>query len=153
MHIYLVRHAHALDGDVDTLRPLSKKGIAQIQSVGRLLRRADAIQAKVLWHSPLARSSETADRLAKKLRLKAKISEVSGLKPSDDPEIMAERLSDLRYPVIVVGHDPHLSALATLLLTGKVEPLLVHLKKSAVVRLDREGRGWSVRWHVSPEVI
>ena len=57
--------------------------------------------------------------LTKRLRLKAKLSEVSGLKPGDDPEIMARRLGELRQPVIVVGHDPHLTSLATLLVTGK----------------------------------
>jgi phosphohistidine phosphatase len=53
---------------------------------------------------------------------------------------------------MVVGHDPHLSQLATLLVTGRPEPLVFHLKKGSVVRLDRGPDVWTVRWLVSPEV-
>jgi len=52
-----------------------------------------------------------------------------------------------------VGHEPHLSGLASLLVTGKAEPSRFLLKKCAMLRLDREGGGWTVRWQVSPEVL
>ena len=153
MHIYLVRHAHAVDGDHDAARPLSKKGLAQIRAVGRHLREAKAIDAKEVWHSPLVRSRETAVRLPKRLRLKAKRCEVTAIKPVDDPDVIAHRLEKLRYPVMVVGHEPHLSALASLLVTGKASPPRFLFKKCAVLCLDREGDAWTVRWHVSPEVV
>ena len=56
-------------------------------------------------------------------------------------------------PVAIVGHDPHLSALASLLVTGCAEPTNFVLKKCAVLRLDRTGNGWSVRWQISPEIV
>lgn len=152
MHIYLVRHAHAEDGEDDAARPLSKKGLAQIRAVGRMLREAEAIDAREIWHSPLVRSRTTAVRLVKRLRLTAKLVMVTGLKPGDAPESMARRLDDLRRPLMLVGHEPHLSALASLLVTGRAGPPRFLFKKCAVLRLDREGDNWTVRWQVSPEL-
>lgn len=153
MHIYLIRHAHADDGAVDTLRPLSKKGLRQIRSVGRFLRERGAVEAKVFWHSPLVRAAETAELLTKRLQSTANIVQMGGLRPQDDPHLIARKLGDLHSPVAVVGHDPHLSALASLLVFGEAEPSRFVFKKCAVIRLDRSSRGWSVRWHVSPELL
>ena len=62
-----------------------------------------------------------------------------------------ERYGDL--PVALVGHDPHLSALASLLVTGKVEPVRFRLRKCAVLRLERSSGGWIVQWQVSPDLL
>jgi len=153
MHIYLIRHAHAEDGPDDALRPLSEKGLRQIRSMGRFLRESGAVEAKVIWHSPLIRAVETAERLAKRLKSPAKLNQMSGLRPQDDPHIIARKLGDLHAPVMVIGHDPHLCALASLLVGGHAEPPRFVLKKCSVLRLDRSSRGWSVRWQVSPELL
>lgn len=153
MHIYLVRHAHADDGADDAARPLSKKGHAQIRAMSRLLRGPAAIEAKEIWHSPLVRSRETAARLARRLRLPAKLCLVNIIRPDDDPEVIARRIDGLRQSVMLVGHEPQLSALATLLVTGRAGgPPRFLFKKCAMLCLDRAGAGWTVRWHVSPEV-
>jgi len=153
MHIYLIRHAHAEDGTPDAGRPLSDKGRRQIRKVGRFLKEAGGLEAEEIWHSPLARARETAQGLHKSLRLKAKLSLKSGLRPDDDPQAIARRLQQVEYPVAVVGHDPSLSALASLLVAGRSLPLRFTLKKCAVLRLDRSGNGWVVRWQISPEII
>ena len=153
MHIYLIRHAHALDGENDAARPLSPKGRKQIHSVAKLLRKAEAFEAREIWHSPLRRAHETASVLVQQLHRRVPIKEVAGLKPSDAIDTIAEKLGDLRRPVAVVGHEPHLSALASLLVTGSAEPIRFKMKKCAVLRLDRVGGGWSVRWHIGPELV
>lgn len=153
MHIYLIRHAHALDGENDAARPLSPKGRKQIRSVARLLREAGVFEAGEIWHSPLRRAHETAGVLVKRLHCRARLKEVSGLKPDDAVDKIAEKLGDLRRPVAVVGHEPHLSALASLLVVGSAAPARFTLKKCAVLRLDRVSGGWNVRWHISPELL
>ncbi|MBI3884613.1 MAG: phosphohistidine phosphatase SixA [Opitutae bacterium] len=153
MHLYLVRHAHALGGEDDAVRPLSGKGIAQIREIGATLRKADAVEAEEVWHSPLLRAQDTAERLAGVLRLSAEPFVVAALRPEDDPKVMAKRLNGTRHPVMLVGHEPHLSALASLLVTGKEEPVSFVFKKCAVMRLDRKESGWVVRWLISPEVV
>lgn len=153
MQIYLIRHAHALDGEDDAARPLSKKGRAQIRALARFLRGSGALATREFWHSPLVRSVDTAQRLVKRLRARAKLKLVSGLLHDDDPAILAKRLDQSRRPVAVVGHEPHLSALASLLIAGRPQPPLVILKKCAVMALERQGRRWRVLWQVSPEIL
>jgi phosphohistidine phosphatase len=153
MHLYLIRHAHALDGDDDAVRPLSPKGRKQIRALGRLLKETGTFEAEEFWHSPLLRAEETAVLLAKRLKTKAQLSAVGGLRPDDAANSILKRLNDLRHPVAVVGHEPHLSALASLLVAGKAAPPRFVLKKCAALRLDRVDGVWAVRWQVSPELI
>lgn len=153
MHLYLIRHAHAEDGRPDQARPLSRKGRAQIRRLARFLRTASALDVAEIWHSPLVRSRETAAELRRRLKSRAPLTEISGLKPEDDPAVTARRLGAVNRPVAIVGHDPHLSALASLLVGGPAEPAGFRLKKGAALRLDRSGGGWSARWLVTPELL
>lgn len=153
MQIYLIRHAHALEGEDDALRPLSKKGRKQIRQVAAFLRHNDILTTREFWHSPLVRSRDTAARLVRELKARAKLTEVPGLLHDDDPAIMAKRLNGVRRPVAVVGHEPHLSALASLLVAGKAHPSLFVLKKGAVLALERRQGRWAVRWQASPEIV
>jgi phosphohistidine phosphatase len=153
MHVYLIRHAHAEDGEIDGARPLSRKGLRQIRAISRFLSEHSALEVDEVWHSSFVRAHDTATLLAKRLRLKAELVEKSGLKPQDDPHAIARRLRQLSYPVAIVGHDPHLSALASLLVAGYAVPSHFVLKKCAVLRLDRSGSAWSVRWQIAPEII
>lgn len=153
MHLYLIRHAHALDGDNDAARPLSPKGRKQVRALGRLLREAEAFEAVEIWHSSLRRAGETAAALAARLKTKARLVEMGGLRPGDAGDSILRKLNELRRPVAVVGHEPHLSALASLLVVGKAAPSRFVLKKCAALRLDKVDGVWAVRWHISPELI
>jgi len=153
MHLYLIRHANALDGDDDAARPLSAKGRKQCRNLGRFLRDAGAFEAVEIWHSPLRRARETSALLAKHLKTKAKLTAVSGLLPDDAGDSIIRKLGGARRTLAVVGHEPHLSALASLLVAGRAAPQCFVFKKCAALRLDRIGRGWAVRWQISPELI
>lgn len=153
MHIYVIRHAHAVDGDDDAARPLSTKGRGQVRELARFMRKTAAFEAREIWHSPLRRSWETATLLAERLKPRVRVEEVAGLKPDDAASLIATKFSHLRHPVAVVGHEPHLSALASLLVAGRAAPPRFTLKKCSVLRLDRANGSWSVRWLVSPEII
>jgi phosphohistidine phosphatase len=121
--------------------------------VARLLREAEAWDAGEIWHSPLRRAHETAGTLVQRLRCRARLKEVTSLKPANSVDLIAEKLGDLRHPVAVLGHEPHLSALASLLVVGQAAPPRFTMKKCSVLRLDRVGGGWTVRWHISPELV
>jgi len=153
MHVYLVRHAHALDGADDTARPLSVKGRAQVKRLASFLRKSGAFAPEEIWHSGLLRANETAELLVQRLKLDAPLREVSGLVPGDDPAVIARRLARTEHAVALVGHEPHLRALASLLVTGGAEPAVFELKKCSVLALDRAAGRWFVRWQVSPELL
>jgi len=153
MTLFLIRHAHAVEATDDPKRPLSERGREQVRRLAAFLKKSDAFATREIWHSPLARSIETAELLVEKIKLKAKLVEVAGLEPADDPRTIATRLKSRDQPLAIVGHDPQLSALTSLLVTGVAEPPRFLLKKSAVVALDYVEGIWVVRWHVSPEII
>jgi len=153
MKIYLVRHAHAVDGEDDDARELSAKGRQQIRRMGAFLRRSATLATREFWHSPAVRARDTAVRFAASLKTGPKLVEVEGVRHGDDPAVVAKRLQSIRRPVAIFGHEPHLSALASLLVAGRAEPPLFVLRKCAVICLEREGRRWSVRWQVAPELL
>ena len=163
MKLHLIRHADAVTEEADPARPLSTKGEADARRIAAWFRLNGALQPAQCWHSPLLRARATARILTEELGADILLVETPGLLPEDDPEDIANRLAD--YPPVhdlaLVGHEPHLSALATLLLRGRVKPLAFKLRKSAILTLDpdgdvhkRDGRPrWRVRWHFSPELL
>src|SRR5688572_17586606 len=153
MKIYLVRHAHAVDGEDDDARELSAKGRKQIRQMAAFLRWNEEFGTREFWHSPAVRAQDTAERLAARLKTKAKLVEVEGLRHGDDPAILARKLKTLRRPVAIFGHEPHLSALASLLLSGRAAPPFFVLRKGAVLCLERTGKHWAVCWQVGPELL
>ncbi len=155
MQIYLIRHAHALDAASDEVRPLSPKGLKQVKRIARFLRESDQFEPEEIWHSPLVRAIQTAAMLTKALETDFPRREVAGLKPEDDPVRIARQLNRVKTSVAVVGHEPHLSALASLLVVGQTGPAIFELKKCSVLALERETERerWLVRWQISPDVI
>lgn len=153
MKIYLIRHAHAIDGEDDAARPLSKQGRKQIKAMASWLRKHELLEAREFWHSPLVRAHDTATRLVKKLRSPAKLREVAGLKPEDNPEKAGRLLRKVTRSVAVVGHEPHLSALASLLVAGRAEPPCFAVQKCAVLAFERQGARWQLLWQVDPELF
>jgi len=165
MLLHLLRHAHALAEEEDPVRPLSPRGRGEVARLARFLGAGDVFRPEQIWHSPLARSRQTADDLAARLLLiDALRVEIPGLLPEDDPQELAERLHlhpKDRGDIAIVGHEPHLSVLASLLVRGKARPDLFTLKKCALITLEltdathkKTGHArWRVRWHISPELL
>ncbi len=151
--IYLVRHAHASDSADDAARKLSDRGHKQMKKLARLLEPSGAFQPAEIWHSPLVRARETAELLKNLLRLDGPLVEHRDLEPGADPAVIARKLGRATKPVAVVGHEPHLSALASLLVGGATEPVLFTVRKATVIALESTGDGWSVRWQVSPDLF
>ncbi len=163
MRLFLIRHAHALDAEVDALRPLSERGRQQAAHVASFFRTNGHLRPAQLWHSPLVRAYETAAALATGLEIDAPLVETDGLRPEDDPESMALRLAV--YPPVhdlaIVGHEPNLGSLASLLVSNRPAPALFHFKKAAVLCLRRSDKThgstdrprWRVDWHIPPGLV
>ena len=155
--IYLIRHADAVPGDPDEARPLSAEGRRQVRRLASFVQRCrgDEFAPAEIWHSPLRRAEETAARLAKRAGWKANLRTVEGLQPDDDPSIIAGRLEVTDLPVALVGHNPHLTLLATLLVVGRASPPVFLVRKCAFIALEpARGRGrgcWVVDCHIVPQ--
>jgi phosphohistidine phosphatase len=153
MLVYLIRHAEAADLLPDAARPLTARGRLQVSRLAHFLKRTQAFQPVAVWHSPLVRARETAHHLLAEMELAAPLKEVAGLTPDDDPQTIARQLATLTRPVALVGHEPHLSALASLLVGGAPQPVIFAMKKGATLALEPGGSRWVVRWHVEPDLL
>lgn len=153
MFLYLIRHAHAVDAADDSIRPLSPRGRDQVDALGAFLKKSAVFAPEAIWHSPLVRARETAELLVRKMKLKTPLSLMPGLEPDDDPAGVVRRIASAASPLAIVGHEPQLSAVATLLIRGQAAPPAFVMKKCAALALEGEGRFWMVRWHVSPELL
>jgi phosphohistidine phosphatase len=163
MPLYLVRHAHAVSEEENSQRPLSERGRAQVRTLATWFRRNGLFTPSQVWHSPLARARETAELLLIGLASEPALVETAGLRPEDDPQVIASRLNALTSAINValVGHEPQLSALATLLIRGKPAAPIFELKKGAVLVLERTKNihpktglpRWTACWHITPELL
>jgi phosphohistidine phosphatase len=153
MNVYLIRHAHAVDADENPERPLSTRGRAQVVALATFLTRSGLFQPAAFWHSPLLRSRETAELLGQRMRLSVPYMLMPDLEPEDDPRAAARLIKAANHAVAIIGHEPHLSALATLLVVGRAGLPAFVMKKCSALALEGMESHWSVRWHVSPELI
>ena|SRR5688572_21057321 len=153
MNLYLIRHAHALGADEDPERPLSQRGRAQVLALVEFLKPSGLFHPAEVWHSPLARSRQTAELLTRQLRLTAPLALMPDLEPEADPRAVLRRIKATGHSLAIVGHEPHLSALATMLIGGKAGLPLFIMKKCSTLALEGADAHWSVRWLVPPDLI
>lgn len=151
MRLYLMQHGLSMSKEEDPDRPLTDEGRAEVERVASLVGRA-GITLDAVRHSGKTRARQTAEILGARLG-PAEVIGTDGLAPVDDPRIAADRLVDPDGATALVGHLPHLSRLATLLLTGAADREVVAFRNGGLVCLDGGEDGWRLRWIVTPEVI
>lgn len=163
MLLYLVRHAHAVSDEENPARPLSSRGREDARRLAEFFQANHFFVPHQIWHSPLLRARETAEIFRRTLNLESGLVETPGLMPEDEVEEIAARLASFMstQPLALVGHEPHLSALATLLVRGKPHPAAFEMKKGAILALERTDEvhrktgepRWVAIWHVVPGMI
>lgn len=159
MQLLIIRHAIAEDreefaksGESDDERPLTTFGKQRMVRNARGLRRL-ARTIDLLATSPLQRAIQTARIVGDAYGIK-EVVVCEAMRPDRPMKDFARWLSRhrARDVVAVVGHDPHLSALATWLLTGLAEPR-VQFKKGGCLMLDIPDRiegGATLLWSIAP---
>ena len=118
MRIYLVRHGDAVpeeDAGSDRDRWLSPRGREAARVLGRLLRET-RVEPDAIVCSPLPRAVQTAELVAAGVDYIGHIESWRCLEPSAQPRVAANQISALGRSVIVVGHEPSISALGAYLL-------------------------------------
>lgn len=124
MDCILVRHGIAVERDEwegdDADRPLTERGAKRVAQVAAGLKRLD-LRPTHVFSSPLVRAVETAQILYTVMAPPNAAKPLEELLPDAAPGRFPTLLKDLQPDscVLCVGHEPHLSLLAGLLLTGK----------------------------------
>ena len=158
--IYLVRHGIAEDRSTtgrDEDRGLTQAGADNLQRAAAgfvwLEVRPDAI-----WSSPLRRARQTAEILRDAIAPGLELAIEPALRPEADVEAMLQALQAMTgaQALMLVGHEPNVSALASALLTGVVSGARMPFKPGSALALEQTfppaGRG-GLRWFVTPEQL
>ncbi len=161
MDLYLVRHAIAEPHDSarwpdDSERPLTSAGIVRFRAAARGLRRL-GLEVDGVLASAYVRAWHTAELLTKEAGWPSP-EECRELEPSTSPSECLDVLRTRQESTLaLVGHQPLLSELASLLLAGDGRSLRLELKKGAAMCLrfdvSAEAGGAALRWSASPKLL
>jgi phosphohistidine phosphatase len=151
MALYLVQHGKALPKEQDPERPLSDEGRAQVSVVAAAARRG--VKVLRIEHSGKDRARETAEIMAQALGPPEGVAERKGIAPNDDVAPLASRLASADR-LMLVGHLPFMERLASYLIMGVTEPMVVKFQMGGIVCLDQSDDGkWFIKWALPPEMV
>jgi phosphohistidine phosphatase len=160
--LYILRHGSAVapgtPGISDDDRPLTPKGVKRMQQIARGLRRLDLELDRILT-SPLPRARRTAEILAGELDAEDRLEVADVLRASNDVAAIRNWLRDRTEDrLMIVGHNPALTDLITLLVLGatRPQPQVFELKKGGIAALQISSsapdRGQLI-WAATPRLI
>ena len=159
MQLYILRHGIAENGKPggsDPDRVLTAEGKKKLRETLRVVQRA-GVAPELMISSPYIRAMETAAIAMEVLGCKQALLQTNVLIPSSDPKPVWEeiRVHKSVASLMLVGHEPLLSALAAFLLGAP--SVYVDMKKGAIIRIDIDSFGAQPRgvlkWMLVPKLV
>ncbi|NLH71821.1 MAG: phosphohistidine phosphatase SixA [Verrucomicrobia bacterium] len=163
MNLYLLRHGAAVQRGApgylnDADRPLTDEGREKLRAVARAMK-AMKLNFDRILSSPCQRARQTAEIIADRLDLASRVEFSDHLAPDGRIDALIQQMQGLRPKpenVLLVGHEPYLSELASMLITGKTG-LPLKLRKGGLVRLSanrlRVGACAELDWLLTPGLM
>jgi phosphohistidine phosphatase len=158
--VFLIRHAFADHADPrrwpdDAERPLTPEGADRFRiaarGLGRLVADVDAVLS-----SSWSRAWQTAELLHEEAGWPEPV-RCEPLEPGHSLHEVIEELHGRHGTVALVGHEPGLSRLASLLCSGSEDAVRMELKKGGVILLDVYGplepARAILRWVLAPKIL
>lgn len=153
MKLYLVQHGDAVSKEVDSERPLSERGRADVRAVAAFLARA-GVRVSAIRHSGKKRAEQTAELLAAAVGGGARVAVHSGIDALDPVVDFAQRTEEWTEDTMAVGHLPFMGKLVSHLVVGDETASAVSFRPGTIVCLEREPEGgWSVAWMIRPDLV
>ena len=152
MDLFLVRHGQAKSPSDDPERGLTELGVKQAEATASWSALAGARVAQIL-HSEKKRARQTAEIFSRHLRPSKGSMPTRGMSSNDNVIPTADLIEAGEEPVMIVGHLPFVSRLASQLVAGDPERVGFAFAEATVVCLRRHRGRWFVRWMVTPEEI
>jgi phosphohistidine phosphatase len=161
MELYILRHGIAADRGSkeyasDSQRPLTPDGVKKLTRIVSAMKSLD-LSFDLILSSPYVRARQTAEVVAEGLGLKRVLELSAVLEPGADLETLIADLASRKKNVdrvLLVGHEPMLSSLISLLLSGE-EDLEITLKKGGLcklaIRTISPGRCATLEWLLTPK--
>jgi len=161
MKLYVLRHGIAvmrndLDVHSDSERKLTPRGRRQLHQTAAALKKM-GVRFDLIFSSPYLRAKQTAEIVAASLKLKKRLKFSEALAPDGSPKDLVREVSESSPApgsVLLVGHEPYLSSLISLLTTGGTE-LAMDFKKGGLCKLETEALGFArcatLAWLLTPK--
>jgi len=161
MNLYILRHGIATEpGDPgfakDADRPLTPEGERKLGQVAEAME-ALKLSFDLILSSPYLRARQTAEIIAEALKARKRLELSDSLTPGGSMQKLVALLNHLQPPpesVLLVGHEPYLSGLISLLVSGEAA-LAVVMKKGGLCKLSTEslepGRCATLEWLLTPK--
>jgi len=156
VNVYFLRHGIAGDredwrGD-DSQRPLTPEGVKKMEREAKSIAKLDLALDAVLT-SPLVRAAQTAEIVARELKLRDVLSEDDDLGPQFNVGRLRNVLEQHRAAeaIMLVGHEPSFSQTIGAVIGGAK----VQLKKGALacVDMDPQSMRGELVWLLPPKVL
>jgi phosphohistidine phosphatase len=163
MMLSLLRHGIAVDPgspgyDEDSARPLTAKGERRMRRIAEGMLPL-GLAYDLILSSPYLRARQTADIVAQILKTPDGVHLSDVLTPEGNPRQLIEAIHTdhrERQDILLVGHEPYLSRLISVLLTGNPN-LPVSMKRGGLCTLDVEtlrfGRCASLVYLLTPRQL
>ncbi|HOX57515.1 MAG TPA: phosphohistidine phosphatase SixA [Candidatus Paceibacterota bacterium] len=161
MNLFILRHGTAVERGTpgykkDADRPLTTEGERKLGQIAKAMESLN-LSFDHIYSSPYLRARQTAESVAKALGLNRRLVLSDTLTPRGSTRKLIEMLNLSRpapESVLLVGHEPYLSGLITLLVSGCAGSSVV-LKKGGLCKLATEslkhGRCAVLEWLLTPK--
>jgi phosphohistidine phosphatase len=160
VNLYLLRHGIAVDPgspgyENDSERPLIPKGERRLRDAAAAMKKMD-LSFDLILSSPFTRAKQTAEIVAGDLKLKKRLEFSDELAPGGSSKTLIHALNDMKPApenVLLVGHEPSLSRLISLLVSGGTDAA-IEMKKGGLCKLEaaelRHGQCARLAWLLTP---
>ena len=159
MEIYILRHGIAVERGTpgykkDSDRPLTSEGEEKVHQIaGAML--AMKLKFDLVLSSPYERAARTAQIVADELG--EDVTFTKFLEPEGNPLALIGQINDEKpQRVLLVGHEPDLSRLISLLISGGTDAS-IELKKGGICKMTAEklsfGRCATLNWLLTPKQL
>ena len=159
MEIFILRHGIAVDRGTpgfkkDADRPLTKDGEEKTHQVAEAML-AMELKFDLILSSPYVRAAQTANIVAGELDEEVTFTDF--LLPDANPLELIREINDTKPQcVLLVGHEPDLSRMISLLVSGGSEAA-IELKKGGLCKLTTEkltfGQCATLHWLLTPKQL
>ncbi len=131
---------------------MTDKGKTEVEAVACYVA-SSGVKVSRIFHSGRLRAKQTAELFAQHLVTPQGVTEQEGLGPLDAPYQAKQLVLQAEEPIMIIGHLPHLSRLASLLILGQAEKEVVRFKMGGLVCLGRSDDSWSIDWALIPQLV
>ncbi|MEN9563481.1 MAG: hypothetical protein RIR73_1725 [Chloroflexota bacterium] len=159
MNLYLIRHAIAEEespSGEDSQRELTDKGAKKMRLIAKGLRTL-GVEFDLIVSSPYVRAMQTAEILSDVFK-KKKFVLSDHLMPAGDPNLLIAEINEKHTvdSLAIVGHEPYLSNLVSLLVADGA-PVEMTFKKGGVCYLSTDDlhhtHKATLEWLLTPGVL